>query len=383
MKKIPLVDLSAQYEEVKEEMHQLWDEILDSMYLYLGPNVKGFENEFASYNDVKHCIGVGSGTEAVHFALRACGISKGDEVIAPSHTFFATIEAIIHSGAYPVMLDIDPETYTLSVEKTREYIERNCLERKEGLKDKKTGKILKSILPVHLYGHPADMDGFKEIADEYNLCIIEDSAQAHGAEYKGQKTGGLGDLSAFSFYFSKNLGAFGEGGAVTTNNDKYAQVIKRLREHGQSSKYSHELVGFNSRLDELQAAVLRCKLKLLDKWNLRRRKAASFYNEALENLPVITPKEANKVFHVYHLYVIRVNERDSLIKHLKAKGIGCGMHYPVPVHLQKAMRGNGYNRGDLPETEKIASEIVSLPMHPHLSEEDLGIVVKVIQDFYK
>ena len=383
MKQIPLVDLHAQYEEVKDQMRVLWDEILDSMYLYLGPNVQEFENEFASYSNAKHCIGVGSGTEALLFALKAVGVAEEDEVIVPSHTFFATVEAVIHAGAYPVMLDIDEKSYTLSVESTRKYIEGNCERVDEGLEDKKTGKILKAILPVHIYGHSADMNGFREIAEDNGLFLIEDAAQAHGAEYKGKRIGTLGDLAAFSFYFSKNLGAFGEGGGITTDNDEYDKIVRRLREHGQNGKYCHELVGFNSRLDELQAAVLRCKLKFLDDWNKRRREIARFYNEALKGLPLVTPKEAKDVFHVYHLYVIRSQKRDELFEHLKRNGIGCGMHYPVPIHLQKAMKGNGYRKGDLPVTEKIAGEILSLPMYPHLTEEDAGIVVETIKDFYK
>ncbi|MBN1694620.1 DegT/DnrJ/EryC1/StrS family aminotransferase [candidate division WOR-3 bacterium] len=380
---IPLVDLRAQYEEVKDEMLGLWNEVLDSMYLYLGKNVQEFEKEFASYNNVKYCIGVGSGTEALLFALKVVGVGEEDEVIAPSHTFFATIEAVIHAGAYPVMLDIDTRSYTLSVDDTREYIEENCTKEKEGLRDGKTGKILKAIIPVHIYGYPADMDGFNEIARKYGLFIIEDAAQAHGAKYKNKRTGTLGDLAAFSFYFSKNLGAFGEAGGVTTNSDEYAQVVKRLREHGQNGKYCHEFVGFNSRLDELQAVVLRCKLKLLDEWNERRRKIAHFYNEALKDLPVVIPEEAKDVFHVYHLYVIRSEKRDELFEHLKRNGIGCGMHYPVPIHLQQAMKGNGYKRGDLPKTEKISGEILSLPMYPHLTKEKAGKVVETIRNFYK
>jgi dTDP-4-amino-4,6-dideoxygalactose transaminase len=383
VKQIPLVDLRAQYEEVKKEMYVLWDEIMDSMYLYLGPNVQEFEKEFASYNNAKHCIGVGSGTEALLFALKVVGVEEGDEVIVPSHTFFATVEAVIHAGAYPVMLDIDEESYTLSVENTRKYLEDNCVRVDEGLKDKKTEKLLKAILPVHIYGHPADMDGFKKIAGNYGLFLIEDAAQAHGAEYRGERIGTLGDLAAFSFYFSKNLGAFGEGGGVTTDEEEYDRVVRRLREHGQNGKYYHELVGFNSRLDELQAAVLRCKLKFLDEWNKKRREIAYFYNEALKDLPVITPAEAKDVFHVYHLYVIRSEKRDELFEHLKRNGIGCGMHYPVPIHLQKAMKGNGYRKGDLPVTEKIAGEVLSLPMYPHLSEEDAGRVVETVRNFYK
>lgn len=383
MNQVPLVDLHAQYEEIKEEMHKLWEEILESMYLYLGPNVKGFEKEFALFTQVKHCVGVGSGTEAIHFSIRALGIGEGDEIITPSHTFFATIEAIIHSGAYPVLLDIDPELYTLCPEAVKDYIKSYCTKEKAYLKDKKTGKILKAILPVHIYGHPANMDAFKEISDEYNLMIIEDSAQAHGAEYKGKKAGTLGDIAAFSFYFSKNLGAFGEGGAVTTSNDEYANRIKRLREHGQKDKYHHESIGYNSRLDELQAAVLRCKLKLLKEWNDRRREIASFYNDALKDLPLKTPTEAEWAHHVYHLYVIRADERENLFGYLKDRGIGCGIHYPIPCHLQEAMKGYGYNEANLPETEKASKEILSLPMYPHLSEDDTLRVVETIKEFYK
>ena len=383
MNQIQLVDLHAQYEEIKEETHKLWEEILESMYLYLGPNVQKFEKEFALFNKVKYCVGVGTGTEAVHLAIRSLGIGEGDEIITSSHTFFATIEAIIHAGTYPVLIDIDPQWYTLSPEAVLNYIESYCIKEKNGLKDKKTGKIIRAILPVHLYGHPADMDALREIADEYNLMLIEDSAQAHGAEYKGKKAGALGDVAAFSFYFSKNLGAFGEGGAVTTSNEEYANRLRRLREHGQKDKYHHESIGYNSRLDELQAAVLRCKLKLLNKWNDRRRDIASFYNDALNGLPLKTPTEAEWAHHVYHLYVVRSTRRDELFKYLKEKGIGCGIHYPIPCHLQEAMKKYGYKEGDLPQTEKIAKEVLSLPMHPHLREDDTLRVVKTIREFYE
>ena len=383
MNQIQFVDLHAQYEEIKEETHKLWEEILESMYLYLGPNVQKFEKEFALFNKVKYCVGVGTGTEAVHLAIRSLGIGEGDEIITPSHTFFATIEAIIHAGTYPVLIDIDPQWYTLSPEAVLNYIESYCIKEKNGLKDKKTGKIIRAILPVHLYGHPADMDALREIADEYNLMLIEDSAQAHGAEYKGKKAGALGDVAAFSFYFSKNLGAFGEGGAVTTSNEEYANRLRRLREHGQKDKYHHESIGYNSRLDELQAAVLRCKLKLLNKWNDRRRDIASFYNDALNGLPLKTPTEAEWAHHVYHLYVVRSTRRDELFKYLKEKGIGCGIHYPIPCHLQEAMKKYGYKEGDLPQTEKIAKEVLSLPMHPHLREDDTLRVVKTIRAFYE
>jgi dTDP-4-amino-4,6-dideoxygalactose transaminase len=383
MNQIQFVDLHAQYEEIKEETHKLWEEILESMYLYLGPNVQKFEKEFALFNKVKYCVGVGTGTEAVHLAIRSLGIGEGDEIITSSHTFFATIEAIIHAGTYPVLIDIDPQWYTLSPEAVSNYIESYCIKEKNGLKDKKTGKIIRAILPVHLYGHPADMDALREIADEYNLMLIEDSAQAHGAEYKGKKAGALGDVAAFSFYFSKNLGALGEGGAVTTSNEEHANRLRRLREHGQKDKYHHESIGYNSRLDELQAAVLRCKLKLLNKWNDRRREIASFYNDALNGLPLKTPTEAEWAHHVYHLYVVRSTRRDELFKYLKEKGIGCGIHYPIPCHLQEAMKKYGYKEGDLPQTEKIAKEVLSLPMHPHLREDDTLRVVKTIKEFYE
>lgn len=383
MNQIQFVDLHAQYEEIKEETHKLWEEILESMYLYLGPNVQKFEKEFALFNKVKYCVGVGTGTEAVHLAIRSLGIGEGDEIITSSHTFFATIEAIIHAGTYPVLIDIDPQWYTLSPEAVSNYIESYCIKEKNGLKDKKTGKIVRAILPVHLYGHPADMDALREIADEYNLMLIEDSAQAHGAEYKGKKAGALGDVAAFSFYFSKNLGALGEGGAVTTSNEEHANRLRRLREHGQKDKYHHESIGYNSRLDELQAAVLRCKLKLLNKWNDRRREIASFYNDALNGLPLKTPTEAEWAHHVYHLYVVRSTRRDELFKYLKEKGIGCGIHYPIPCHLQEAMKKYGYKEGDLPQTEKIAKEVLSLPMHPHLREDDTLRVVKTIKEFYE
>lgn len=382
MNNVPLVDLNAQYEEIKDKMHNLWDEILGSMYLYLGPNVQKLEEEFADYNSSLHCIGVGSGTEAVHFSLIAPGIGSGDEVITVSYTFFASIEAIIHSGAHPVLLDINPETYTISPDAITEYIENNCMEKNGEMYDKRTGKTLKAIMPVHIYGQPADMDSINEIAEKYSLHVIEDACQAHGAEYKGKKAGNLGDIGAFSFYFSKNLGAFGEGGAVTTNNMEFSEKIKKLREHGQIDKYHHASIGFNSRLDELQAAVLRCKLELLDDWNGKRRKAAEYYTHKLQELPVETPVETEDVYHVYHLYVIRAKKRDELLAYLKDNGVGCGMHYPVPCHLQKPLKEYGYKEGDLPITEKASMEVLSLPMHPHITKADQNYVVEKIKEFY-
>lgn len=383
MKEIPLVDLNAQYEKIKNELHELWNESLNSMNLYLGPNVQKFEEEFASYNKIKHCISVGSGTDAVHLALRAAGIGKGDEVITPSYTFFATVESIIHSGAYPVLLDIDPQYYGLSPDAVSTYIEENCRMKEGKLKDKNTGKILKAILPVHIYGQTVDMKAFKEIAENYQLKIIEDACQAHGATYGNKKAGTIGDAGAFSFYFSKNLSALGEGGAIITDNDEIAETIRKLRQHGQNEKYTHEMIGFNSRLDELQAAVLKCKLKYLNTWNQKRREIAACYNEELKDLPLELPEEKNWGKHVYHLYVIQTKRRNELFDYLKRNNIGCSKHYAIPCHLQKPLKKLGYKMGDLPETESVAEKVISIPMHPHLSDKDISTIIKKIRDFFE
>ncbi|HDI82940.1 MAG TPA: DegT/DnrJ/EryC1/StrS family aminotransferase [candidate division WOR-3 bacterium] len=379
MRNVPLVDLKAQYREIKEELFNMWEEILEGMRLYLGPNVQAFEKEFGEYIGVADCIGVGNGTEAVHYAIRAAGVNSGEKVITVSHTFFATIEAIIHAGAEPLMVDINEDTYNISPDRILEYIETKCRFDGETLIDKSDGKVVRAILPVHLYGQSACMGRIMEIAKKYNLKVIEDAAQAQGAEYNGRKVGSIGDVAGFSFYFSKNLGAFGEAGGVTTNDPDIAYMVKRLREHGQKDKYHHEMFGFNGRLDELQAAVLRLKLKRLDKWNERRRMIARMYNDYLSDLPIKTPVEHEKAKHVYHLYVIRTERRDELFNYLRENGVGAGIHYPVPCHKQEPLLELNIS---LPVTEKVADEIISLPIHPHMTDADVEYVCDTIRAFF-
>ena len=305
------------------------------------------------------------GTNALHIILRAMAIGEGDEVITVSHTFIATAEAILLAGARPVFVDIDPITYLMDVRQI----------------EAKITPATKAILPVHLYGQTADMDPICAIAQRYGLKVIEDACQAHGAEYKGRRAGGLGDAAAFSFYFSKNLGAYGEGGFVTTNDDELARKVRMIRDHGSERRYVHDLVGTNARLDELQAVVLRSKLPHLAEWNEQRRRDAARYNGLLRGLPLVTPVECPDNKHVYHLYVVRTARRDELQAYLKSQGIASGIHYPVPVHLQKAMADLGFGPGDLPVTERIAGEILSLPMYPELTEEAIEFVADRIQVF--
>ncbi len=364
---IPLVDLKAGYEPLKDEIHRAWDDILSGMHLFLGPNVQAFESEFAAYCGVERAIGVSDGTNAIQLALRACGIGTGDEVITVSHTFIATIEAILLAGATPVFVDIDPRTFTMDVSQVENRI---------------TSKT-RAIMPVHLYGQCADMDPILEIARRHDLYVIEDACQAHGAEYKGRKAGSMGDAAAFSFYFTKNLGAYGEGGLVTTKDTEMARRVRMLRDHGSEKRYYHEYLGWNARLDELQAAVLRIKLTRLDQWNNQRRQNAALYNKSLEQLGLILPSEATYNRHVYHLYVIRTPQREALRQYLNTQGIGTGIHFPVPNHLQKPLQDFGYTRGSLPVTEAIADEILSLPMYAELSQEQIERVANVIKDFVR
>lgn len=359
---IPLVDLRAQYEPLKDEIHAAWDEILAGMRLFLGPNVQAFEKAFASYCGVADAIGVSDGTTALHLALRACGIGAGDEVITVSHTFIATAEAILLAGARPVFVDIDPVTYTMDVTQ----IEAQITER------------TRAILPVHLYGQCADMDPILEIARRHGLVVIEDACQAHGATYKGRKAGSMGTVAAFSFYFSKNLGAFGEGGMVTTNDLALAHKIRMMRDHGSEKRYYHEMLGWNGRIDEMQAAVLRIKLPYLDGWNEKRRLTAAFYNQALANNGILTSVERSGNRHIYHMYVIRCSRRDALREHLNQQNIGTGIHYPVPIHLQNSFAEFGCRRGSLPVTEQIVDEILSLPMYPELTQEQAERVVNAV-----
>ena len=370
---VPLVDLKAQYEPLKLEIQAAWDEALGSMRLFLGPNVQAFEKNFAAYLGVTDAIGVSDGTTALHLALRACEIGPGDEVITVSHTFIATAEAILLAGARPVFVDIDPLTFTMDPSQIEAQITPRT----------------RAILPVHLYGQCADMDAIMEIARRHGLVVIEDACQAHGADYKGRKAGSMGTLAAFSFYFSKNLGAYGEGGMVTTSDPDLARRVRMIRDHGSEKRYIHEMLGWNGRLDELQAAALRIKLPHLDGWNEQRRRAAASYNQALgsanqeHDLSLLTPLEANDRRHVYHLYVIRSLDREGLRSHLNEQAIGTGIHYPLPVHLQKPFMEFGSGQGSLPVTERIVNEILSLPIYPEISQEQIDRVVFEILRFYK
>lgn len=337
----------------KEEIKEAITRVLNSGRYILGPEVESFENEFASYIGVRFGIGVGSGTEALHLALRAFGIGKDDEVITVSHTAVATVAAIQLCGATPVLVDIDLDTYTINTKQIEQAI------------TKKT----KAIIPVHLYGHPADMEKITKIATKYNIRIIEDCAQSHGAVYKGRKTGTWGDISAFSFYPTKNLGAIGDGGIVVTDNKELAERVRLLREYGWRQRYISEISGLNSRLDELQAAILRVKLRYLDKENSKRQALALVYNEKLSSSNLILPVCNSDITHVYHQYVVRSSKRDTLREFLKKNGIGTLIHYPVPVHQQPAYKNNIRCVSSLENTERIVKEIISLPIYPELTLE--------------
>lgn len=373
---IQFVDLKDQYNIIKNEIDLAIKNVLKSGWFILGNNVKAFEKDFARYCEVKYGIGVGSGTEALHLALKACGIGEGDRVVTVSNSFIATSLAISYCGATPIFVDIDPQTYNMSPEK----LER-CL--KLETRNSQFRTRLKAIIPVHLYGQPADMDPILNIARKYGLKVIEDACQAHGARYKGKKVGTLGDIGCFSFYPTKNLGAYGDGGIVLTNDPEIDKRVRLLRDYGREKKYYHRVKGFNSRLDEIQAAILLVKLKYLDKWNERRREVASLYNKFLKNDKVSTPIEKEKDSHVYHLYVIRANRRNELQKFLAKKGIQTQIHYPVPIHLQDGYREFKVKKGNLTITERYAREILSLPIFPELKMDKIKYICKEINSFYK
>ncbi|MFW6140742.1 MAG: DegT/DnrJ/EryC1/StrS family aminotransferase [Acidobacteriota bacterium] len=364
--RVPFVDLKKQYENIKKDIHHSLEQSLKQTQFILGSRVKDFEQEFANYTQTQYAAGVASGTDALFLSLKALDIGKGDEVITAANTFIATVLSISHTGADPVLIDIDPETHTIDPSKIE-----SCI----------TSKT-KVLIPVHLYGQMADMEFIKKIARKHNLKIIEDACQAHGAEYKGKKAGSWGDLGCFSFYPAKNLGAYGDGGMVVTNNPSLNQKLTMLREYGQTKKYHHQIKGYNSRLDTLQAAILSVKLRYLDEWNESRRNSASLYTELLSDSKVITPEEATLCKHVYHLYVIRTPKRNELKEYLKTKGILCGIHYPVPVHLQPAFLDLGYKKGEFSITEKYAREVLSLPMYPELTNDQIRYAVKKIKDFF-
>ena len=364
--KVPFLDLRMQYESIKDEVHQAIREVCESCAFAGGPFVAEFEKAFASFCGTKYAIGVASGTDAIWAALIAVGIGPGDEVITTPNTFIATAEAITFSGAKPVFVDIDERTYNINPE----LIEAAITPR------------TKAIIPVHLYGQPADMDPIMETARRYNLFVIEDACQAHGAEYKGRPAGSIGDAGCFSFYPGKNLGAYGEAGAVTTNNAELADKMRTFRDHGQKKKYYHSIVGWNARMDGFQGAVLSVKLKYLSKWNEGRNKNASLYNKLLGGVDgVVTPEKADYAKHVYHIYAVRTKKRDEMISFLAQKDVLCGIHYPVPLHLQEAYKSLGYKKGDFPIAEKCAEEIVSLPMFAELTGEQIKKVASEIKIF--
>jgi dTDP-4-amino-4,6-dideoxygalactose transaminase len=368
---VPFLDLKVQFRQIEHEVLPMVKEAMENAAFIGGPQVSGFEAEFAAFCDSKHCVGVNSGTDALRFALLAAGVGPGDEVITVSHTFIATTEAISQVGAKPALVDIDPKTYNMDPNKLEDYLKASSLQPRP-----------KAVIPVHLYGQPADMDPILGIARKRNLVVIEDACQAHGALYKGRKAGSIGLVGCFSFYPGKNLGAYGEGGAVVTQSEDIANKIRMIRDHGQAKKYYHDLEGYNGRLDAIQAGVLRIKLKWLAGWNESRRQNAAYYDELLSRIPGVTiPGKANGVVPVYHLYVILVDERDGLQKYLNEKGIGSGLHYPVPLHLQKAYANQGYKKGDFPVTESVASRLLSLPMFPELTKEQIEYVAQAIKEF--
>jgi dTDP-4-amino-4,6-dideoxygalactose transaminase len=373
---IPFLDLMTPHRELEDELVEVFRQALRSAAFVGGPQVEAFEREFATYCGATHCVGVANGTDAVRFALMASGVGQGDAVVTVSHTFIATVEAISQAGAETEFVDIDARTYCMSPDALDDYLGSCAVDPATGRPiGARTGKPIKAILPVHLYGQVADMDAILAIAERYHLLVVEDACQAHGAEYRSahggwRRAGTFGTAAAFSFYPGKNLGACGEGGAVTTNDEKIAKTIKMLREHGQAAKYYHDLEGYNGRLDAIQAAFLRVKLRHLDDWNKQRRGAAVRYMEQLSSVQGVgLPFEPDGSRAVYHLYVVRNENRDGLAEHLKSHGVSTGLHYPLPVHLQKCYRDWGYAVGSLPVTERAAAEILSLPMFPGLTAE--------------
>ena len=362
---VPFLDLRAAYEELKAEVDEAVSHVLASGYYLLGKELEAFEKEFAEYLDVRHCVAVGSGLDALHLALRALGVGQGDEVLVPSNTYIATWLAVSYAGAVPVPVEPDERTYNIDPEKLEAAITDRT----------------RAIIPVHLYGQPADMDPILEVARKHNLWVLEDAAQAHGASYKGKRVGGLGDIAGWSFYPGKNLGAFGDGGAVTTNNGEFADRVRVLRNYGSRTKYFNEVRGFNSRLDEIQAAVLRVKLKHLDEWNRRRRNIAELYRRELEGCNLILPYVPEWAEPAYHLFVVRSGQRDALHQYLETQGIGTLIHYPVPPHLQQAYCEIGLAAGTLPISERIHQEVLSLPIGPHVTEAQVETVTRAVCEF--
>jgi dTDP-4-amino-4,6-dideoxygalactose transaminase len=385
---IPFLDLITPHVELEQELTDVFRRALRTAGFIGGPMVEEFEKAFAAFCGTSHSIAISSGTDALRFAIMACGVKAGDVVVTVPHTFIATTEAISQAGALPEFVDIDERTYNMDPEKLREYLEEQCTPDKSGkLISRRSGRPVTAVVPVHLYGQTADMDAILELAARFGLVVIEDACQAHGAEYfsrkqnRWMKAGSLGRAAAFSFYPGKNLGACGEAGAVTTNDATLAKTISMLRDHGQAQKYYHDMEGYNGRLDAIQAGLLHAKLAHLAKWNAQRRERAAEYRRLFAGADgvVVLPVEPSWSRAVHHLYVIRTDDRDGMMNHLKKVGIGTGIHYPIPLHLQKAYAAFNYRRGDFPVCERVAAEIVSLPMYPQLTcEQQVQVVREVL-----
>lgn len=362
---VPLVDLQAQHRALRDELDRAIQRVMDRCDFALGEDVVRFEEEFAAFCGTRYAVGVGSGLAALELSLRAFGIGPGDEVIVPAHTFIATAAAVTFAGACPVLVDVEPTTYNIDASQV-EAVMTPCT---------------RGIIPVHLYGLPADMDAILDLARKHNLVVIEDACQAHGATYNGKRVGSLGHTAAFSFYPTKNLGGCGDGGMVVTDDEEVAERVRAMRNCGQREKYCHELAPFNHRLDTLQAAILRVKLRYLDQWNEARRRNAALYTKLLTGSGVVTPVEAPDSVHVYHLYVVRASQRKELRAYLWEQGIGTGIHYPIPIHLQPFYADGGFHRGQFPVTEELCDEIISLPMFPEMTTEQVEHVAANVAEF--
>ena len=387
---IPFLDLVTPHVELERELTAVFQQVIRTAGFIGGPMVENFEKEFGAFCHTERSVAVNSGTDALRFGLMAAGVKAGDVVITVPHTFIATTEAISQAGALPEFVDIDERTYNMDATKVREYLETQCTVSEEGkLISKRSKRPVTAVVPVHLYGQMADMDAILELAEQYRLTVVEDACQAHGAEYFSRRqnrwfqAGSMGRAGAFSFYPGKNLGACGEGGAISTNDSKLADTCKMIRDHGQAKKYYHDIEGYNGRLDSIQTGILSVKLKHLAGWNAKRRERAAEYNRlfAASEAGVQTPFEPSWSRAVYHLYVVRTQDREGMMAHLGKAGIGTGIHYPIPLHRQRAYESMGYKLGDFPVTEKIASQIVSLPMFPNLTAEQQGRVVSEVGRF--
>jgi len=364
---VPFLDLKAQLPQIRSDIEERFAGIIGNTAFVCGKEVREFEEEFSRIHNIEFTVGLSSGTAGNHLALLCCGIGRGDEVIVPVNTFVATAEAISYTGAIPVFVDVNENTFNINIDKI----------------EKKITNKTRAIIPVHLFGQPADMNPIQELAEKYNLLVIEDAAQAHCSEYRGKRVGGLGEIASWSFYPGKNLGAWGEAGALTVNNEEMYKKARTMRDHGSEKKYYHKIIGFNYRMSEFQAAVLNVKMKYIEEWTEMRRNNARRYEEGLRDVEFVsTPKELENVRHVYHLYVVRVKNRQKLQMFLNENGIGTGLHYPIPLHLTGAYSHLGHKEGDFPVAEKLAEEILSLPMFPELTEEQIAYVCDRVKDFY-